>query len=100
MAAADEDNFYTVERILKRQKKGKKLFYLVKWEGYPDTQATWEPIKNLRNVRKMVRDFENELQMQNTHKLPTSKSTALEDSSVNIMSNMHNGQQSTNISSL
>lgn len=32
--------------------------YKVKWQGYPSSQNTWEPIKNLKNVRELVQDFE------------------------------------------
>jgi hypothetical protein len=53
-----EDNIYTVERILDKKKDGKKLLYLVKWEGYPEEESTWEPIANLQNVKDMVKLFE------------------------------------------
>ena len=32
--------------------------YLVKWEGYQESEATWEPMSNLLNVRDMVKAFE------------------------------------------
>ena len=32
--------------------------YLVKWEGYTEAEATWEPMSNLLNVRDMVKAFE------------------------------------------
>lgn len=31
--------------------------YLIKWVGYPATQATWEPLKNLENVLDMVEEY-------------------------------------------
>lgn len=59
---------YKVERII-----GKKItdtglvLYKVKWEGYPDSQSTWEPVKNLRAVQDMIEAFEK----KNEKKLAT-----------------------------
>ncbi len=43
----EEENFF-VEKVLKMRvnKKGKEEF-LVKWVGYPLSEATWEPFENL-----------------------------------------------------
>ena len=43
----DGENFF-VEKVIKMRvnKKGKEEF-LVKWVGYPLSQATWEPFENL-----------------------------------------------------
>lgn len=60
-------NLYTVERIVgKRIKDTNIVEYKVKWEGYPSTQNTWEPIKNLSTVTSLIREFEN----RNKDKLP------------------------------
>ena len=32
--------------------------YKVKWKGYPDSQCTWEPVKNLKNVQDMIDTFQ------------------------------------------
>jgi len=49
---------YTVEKILAfKRYQGQKL-YLVKWEGYPDEQCTWEPLVNLEGSKDLVQDFE------------------------------------------
>jgi hypothetical protein len=29
----------------------------VKWEGYPASEATWEPEGNLRNASQLMQDF-------------------------------------------
>jgi len=60
---SDSEDFFTVEKIIDKKKEGKKLFYLVKWEGYPEEQNTWEPVANLSNVKDLVKEFEkkNEL---------------------------------------
>ena len=47
---------YNVEFIITRKIKGKKKFYLIKWEGYP---SSWEPISHLSNVNDMVKEFDD-----------------------------------------
>ena len=44
----EQENFFDVEKVIKMRvsKKGKEEF-LVKWTGYPLSQATWEPFENL-----------------------------------------------------
>ena len=65
----EADNYYTVEKILDKKKQGKKNMFLVKWEGYPESEATWEPSSNLRNVKDMLTLFEAELVNKQTSKL-------------------------------
>ena len=36
-----QDKVYTVERILKKRKCGKKIEYFVKWKGHGDKLNTW-----------------------------------------------------------
>jgi len=56
---------YNVEKFLDMKiEKGKKMF-LVKWQGYPYTQATWEPIEHLDAIPTMVEAFEKEYQKKN-----------------------------------
>jgi hypothetical protein len=33
----------------------------VKWEGYDIGESTWEPVKNLENVKHMIEEYENNL---------------------------------------
>lgn len=40
----EDDDIYTVEHIVDKKKEGLKTFYLVKWEGFPHSQNTWEPV--------------------------------------------------------
>ena len=37
------EEVYTVERILKHRWRGQGYQYYVLWEGYPITEALWEP---------------------------------------------------------
>jgi len=38
---------YVVDRILSHRKRGRRIFYLVRWQGY--AEATWEPEEYLQN---------------------------------------------------
>jgi hypothetical protein len=49
-----EDDVFEVEKIL--QQKGQQ--FLVKWKGYPSSDNTWEPLKNLTNCRLLLREFQ------------------------------------------
>ena len=57
-ATAKVENIYTVEKILDKKKEGDTCKYLVKWYGYPKSQATWEPLENLDNVKETVEEFD------------------------------------------
>ena len=62
---------YQIEKIIgKRTKRGRKE-YKVKWEGYPLSQCTWEPIENLLNVLYMVEDYDNSHSTANSDKATT-----------------------------
>ncbi|CAD26164.1 CHROMOBOX PROTEIN [Encephalitozoon cuniculi GB-M1] len=50
-------DIYTVDRIVgDRKKKGVKQ-YLVKWEGYPDSENTWEDEKNIFS-KELIKEYE------------------------------------------
>jgi len=53
---------YLVEKLLKRRKAGKGYEYQVKWLGYPDTENTWEPSKNIlgKAARAMMHKLNSE----------------------------------------
>src|SRR5437588_12974704 len=38
----------------------RKLYYLVKWVGYPDDECTWEPGEHLTHASKHIEDFHRE----------------------------------------
>jgi Chromo (CHRromatin Organisation MOdifier) domain len=40
---------YNVETILKHRRRGRSYQYLIKWEGYPISEALWEPEEAFSN---------------------------------------------------
>lgn len=53
----EEEEEYSVEKILDKRTKGGKVEYLIKWEGYPDSENTWEPQDNL-DCPDIISNFE------------------------------------------
>jgi hypothetical protein len=53
---------FKVEKILKKKKVGKQIFYKVKWVGYDEKESTWEPRANLIiDVPDLVQEFEDSI---------------------------------------
>jgi transposase InsO family protein len=48
---------YIVEAILDARIKNGSSEYLIKWSGYDESMATWEPEGNLNNARELVNEF-------------------------------------------
>jgi hypothetical protein len=53
----DGEEEWPVEKILDSRKRYRKLQYLVKWKGYPDTDNSWEPYENVKNCEQLLQDF-------------------------------------------
>jgi hypothetical protein len=45
---------YEVEKILDHRFRHRRLEYLVKWVGYPEHDASWEPEGNLQNAQDSI----------------------------------------------
>ena len=41
LVLVEQNEVYTVERVLKQRKRGKKIEYFLKWNGYGDKFNTW-----------------------------------------------------------
>src|SRR4051812_49105804 len=57
----DHEEFVVEEILAKREKKSgrsTRMEYLVKWQNYPEYDATWEPLTNLGNAQQAIQDFE------------------------------------------
>jgi hypothetical protein len=48
---------YEVETIISHRKRGKGYQYLVKWEGYAESENTWEPEASLGNAQQVLKTY-------------------------------------------
>ena len=63
-----EGEYYNIEKILDRRKIGGKFEYKIKWEGYPMSQSTWEPMKNLETAKELVEEYNRTHPIKNVQK--------------------------------
>eukprot|EP01051_Picozoa_sp_SAG22_P008465 SAG22_NODE_646_length_8200_cov_8.958400_2_plen_764_part_00 len=54
----DQVLLHVVEKILNVRSHGETKQYQVKWAGYPEEEATWEPVENCSGCEKLVADFD------------------------------------------
>lgn len=54
---AVHDDFFLAEKILNHRGRGNRRRYLIKWNGYPKSAATWEPIDHLQPALSLVTDY-------------------------------------------
>lgn len=62
----DGSERWVMDRILASRRRNGRLEYLVKWNGCPENEATWEPTSHLRNVPQLISDF-----VQRSRRRPT-----------------------------
>ena len=53
---APQDQVYVIETILEKKEDSTEASFLVKWLGFPLSQATWEPA---RNIQPWIQDYYN-----------------------------------------
>jgi len=56
-----KEGHYKIERILTSHptRNQKSAQYLVKWKGYPDSENSWLPAKELQSACKLLKQFHN-----------------------------------------
>ena len=59
----DEEEVFTIEKLLDKRYPGPKIQYLVKWKDYGDEHNSWEPKSNLHS--KVIASFEEEQRIKN-----------------------------------
>jgi hypothetical protein len=52
----DGQEYFEVEDILDSKRTDRRLYYLVKWKGFPDSENSWEPLVNIP-ARGLVKEF-------------------------------------------
>jgi hypothetical protein len=59
LEGGEEERLYIVEKIIDKKIEGNHTRFLVKWDGYPIEESTWEPEENLESVPHLLDEFEN-----------------------------------------
>ena len=58
MEMCGEAEVYKVDRITAmRWTKGNREYHVL-WEGYPESEATWEPMEHLVGCAAQIREFQ------------------------------------------
>jgi transposase InsO family protein len=59
----DGEEVYNVETILKHRRQGRSYQYLIKWEGYPISEASWEPEEAFSNDGDLLAIYKQRQQL-------------------------------------
>jgi Chromo (CHRromatin Organisation MOdifier) domain len=59
----DGEKVYNVEIILKHRRRGRSYQYLIKWEGYPISEASWEPEEAFSNDGDLLAIYKQQHQL-------------------------------------
>ncbi len=46
---------FKIEKILDRKKRGKQMFCLVKWRGWPPKFSSWLPERDILDIRSPLK---------------------------------------------
>ncbi|KAL2264075.1 hypothetical protein VTK26DRAFT_2569 [Humicola hyalothermophila] len=52
-----EGEYFQVEDLLDSRRRGRRVEYLVKWEGYGHEHDSWEPVAHFERCPKMLQQF-------------------------------------------
>ena len=58
---------YLVEKIVNKKVREGKVFFLVKWENYPEMEYTWEPESKLENLKELIKEYEDENEFKSSN---------------------------------
>ncbi|CAF0725496.1 unnamed protein product [Adineta ricciae] len=81
----NSEHEYQVEAIVDKRVHGKKIEYLLKWQGYSSTDNTWEDVSRL-NCPDLIREFEERSKVKNNQRKssPRKRSTSTKAKNTNM----------------
>ncbi|KAF0769178.1 heterochromatin protein 1-like [Aphis craccivora] len=59
---------YEVEKIIFHQSIGNSIVYFIKWKNFSMLECTWEPKKNLKKCKKVLKIYRKELKKKKQKK--------------------------------
>lgn len=75
---------FIIEKILDFKHESGKIYFFVKWKGWPNSENTWEPIEHLDNCPKVLNEFLANEELKHCNKIEELKN---EISFGNLLSN-------------
>ncbi|CAK9302378.1 unnamed protein product [Gordionus sp. m RMFG-2023] len=82
-----EPEEYNVEKIVEKRMKFGKVEYFIKWEGYPDSDNTWEPEENL-DCPDLISEFNDVKRKSTTNESSNKRKLNGEESTPHIQSSV------------
>ena len=79
------DDIYTVEKLLNHRGPPSDRFFLIKWKGFPSSENTWEPEKNLLTCQGLLKKYWEDKQNATTDNPPVSRSSSSVESRVEAL---------------
>jgi Chromo (CHRromatin Organisation MOdifier) domain len=81
----DGEEVYNVETILRHRRRGQSYQYLIKWEGYPISEASWNPKKHFQMMAICCHSTNNDINYETCRILWN----LLKDQEINTTSTSH-----------
>ena len=53
----NQEEEWEVEEIVAHKRHRGKILYKIKWKGYPTSENSWEPVRNLQNAKKTLEAY-------------------------------------------
>ncbi|CAF0748289.1 unnamed protein product [Adineta ricciae] len=81
----NSEHEYQVEAIVDKRVRGRKIEYLLKWQGYSSADNTWEDVSRL-NCPDLIREFEERSKVTNNQRKssPRKRSTSTKAKNTNM----------------
>ncbi|RKF65423.1 hypothetical protein GcC1_121002 [Golovinomyces cichoracearum] len=64
LSAHSENELFEVKKILAENPESNTATFLIQWEGYPVSRATWEPRRQIRHLRPIIKEWRHRQKLE------------------------------------